>query len=169
MKDLKMLTCCFTGHRPNKLPWKYKENGLRFFIFKIKLINTITKLIKNNNYTHFITGMALGTDLICAEIVLKLKKHFKNITLECAIPCLNQTTKWLPNSIERYNNVISLADKITYVTKKNYFDGCMQLRNKYMIDNSDIVLAVYNGNKGGTKQTIDYAKLKNKKVIIINP
>lgn len=169
MKNKKILSCCFTGHRPNKLPWKDNEKCFSFFVFNIKLTITLLKLIWNNNCRYFTSGMALGIDLICAEKILKLKKFIKNITLECAIPCLNQTAKWLPHNIDRYNKILSLADKITYTSNKNYFNGCMQLRNKYMIDNNDIVFAIYNGSNGGTQQTINYAKLKNKNIILIKP
>lgn len=157
MDNRKFYTCCFTGHRPNKLPWGYNEKGIRFFLFKYKLRKTIETAIKNG-YKHFISGMALGSDMLCAEIVLDLKKKHPNLMLECAIPCINQTEKWLIYTIERYNTIISKADKVTYVSNKPYFNGCMQKRNKYMIDSSSLLIAIYNGSSGGTKQTIELAK-----------
>ena len=45
--------------------------------------------------------MALGVDMICAEIVLSLKKKYKNVVLECAIPCLNQEKQWPISAQER--------------------------------------------------------------------
>jgi len=166
MNNRKFYTCCFTGHRPNKLPWGYKEKGIRFLLLKNKLRKTIIKAIKNG-YKYFISGMALGSDMICAEIVLKLKKKHPNIELECAIPCINQTEKWLKDSIDRYNYILSKADNVTYVSNKPYFNGCMQKRNKYMIDNSSLLIAVYNGSSGGTKQTIELAKYSKLKICIL--
>ena len=157
MDNRKFYTCCFTGHRPNKLPWGYKEKGIRFLLFKNKLRKTIIKAIKNG-YKYFISGMALGSDMICAEIVLKLKKKHPNIELECAIPCINQTEKWIIDNINRYNTVLSKADKVTYVSNKPYFNGCMQKRNKYMITSSSLLIAVYNCLSGGTHLTIELAK-----------
>ena len=153
------LKCCFTGPRPNKLPWGYCEAGEIFEQTKNKLQNKIEKAIIKG-YSHFCSGMALGVDTIAAEIVLDMKKKYPHITLECAIPCLNQTQGWLYVSVERYKNILDKADKITYVSKKDYFNGCMQKRNQYMVDNSSLVIAVYGGLGGGTKQTIDYA-IKN--------
>ena len=166
MNNRKFYTCCFTGHRPNKLPWGYKEKGIRFLLLKNKLRKTIIKAIKNG-YKYFISGMALGSYMICAEIVLKLKKKHPNIELECAIPCINQTEKWLKDSIDRYNYILSKADNVTYVSNKPYFNGCMQKRNKYMIDNSSLLIAVYNGSSGGTKQTIELAKYSKLKICIL--
>ena len=151
------MKCCFTGHRPNKLPWGYKEEGIRFFLFWRKLKKTILNAI-NDGYDYFISGMAIGIDMLCAEIVLELKKRHPNIKLECAIPCLNQTAKWNDESKIRYDNILKQADKITYVSDCNYYNGCMAKRNKYMIDNSDMLIAVFNGSAGGTKQTIEMAK-----------
>ena len=45
----------------------------------------------------------------------------------------------------------------------------MQERNKYMIDNSSLVIALYNGKVGGTKQTIEHAKQQGPEVIVIEP
>ena len=160
MKDRKFYTCCFTGHRPKNLPWGYKEKGIKFFVFKNKFKKTIKQSIKAG-YIYFISGMALGIDMLCAEIILKLKTKHPNIKLECAIPCKSQTEKWKTESINRHNKILSLADKITYTSNSNYYNGCMQKRNQYMIDNSNLLIAVFNGSNGGTKQTIEYA-YKNK-------
>lgn len=168
MEEKKLYTCCFTGHRPNKLPWGYREKGIKFFAFKRNLKKIIKSAIKNG-YKYFISGMALGSDIICAEIVLDLKEKFPNIELECAIPCQNQTEKWVSDYLIRYNNILSKADKITYVSHLNYFKGCMIKRNMYMLNNSSLLIAVYNGSFGGTKQTIDKAKEKQINIKIIKP
>lgn len=163
----KFYTCCFSGNRPNKLPWKNKRISIRYIICKRKLKNAIKKAI-NAGYTNFISGMALGIDTICAEIIIKLKKRFK-IKLECAIPCLNQNKYWSKTDIDKYNYILSKADIITYTSKKNYYKGCMYKRNKYMIDNSSLLIAVSNNKVGGTKKTIDYAKVQKRKIFIIKP
>ena len=162
-----MKTVCITGHRPAKLPWGYKTNGTEY----MKYHKTLQKYIKHYiklGYLNFISGMALGVDMDFAEIVLEFKDKNKLITLECAIPCLCQTKMWNKMQIVRYNNIIAHADKITLVND-HYFSYCMLARNKYMVDCSDIVLAVWNGGKkGGTWQTIKYANNKNKKIDIIH-
>jgi len=168
MENKKLYTCCFTGHRPSKLPWRYNERGIKFILYKIRLKQSIKKAIKDG-YKYFITGMAMGSDIICAEIVIKIKKKYPSIKLECAIPCINQTEKWPHKSIMRYNNILTKADKITYVSSLKYFNGCMAKRNIYMINNSSLLIAVYNGSFGGTKQTIDKAKEKQINIKIIKP
>lgn len=85
----------------------------------------------------------------------------------CWTNCKNQTQKWKKESLKKYNIIFQSADKITYVSNSNYYNDCMQKRNKYMVDNSNLIIAVFNGNSGGTKQTIDYAKSKNINIKII--
>ena len=71
---------------------------------KNKLKEEIIKAIKNG-YTTFISGMALGFDMICAEIILQLKKEYPNIKLIGAIPCKHQInfgTKKTNKSIKIY-------------------------------------------------------------------
>lgn len=162
----KSITCCFTGHRPKSLPWGYIEKGKDFQVFKKSLLKEVQSAI-DCGYIYFISGMALGVDMIAAEIILKLKKKHSNIKLECAIPCLNQTSSWQENSIKRYHKILSKADKITTISNTNYFNGCMQKRNEYMLNKSSLLLAVFNGSAGGTKNTVDLAKRKDMNIVII--
>lgn len=104
-----------------------------------------------------------------AETVLDFKAQYGfPILLECAIPCPNQTLKWASTEIDRYNRILGNADKITLVND-HYFSACMLVRNRYMVDHSDTVLAIWNGEEsGGTWQTIKYARSQNKKIDIIH-
>ena len=80
---------CATGHRPDKFDFGYNETDIRCINLKKCLKRELIKLIEHD-YTHFISGMALGFDMWFAEEVLELKKTYPNIILEAAIPCLNQ-------------------------------------------------------------------------------
>lgn len=112
--------------------------------------------------------MALGVDIDFAETVIQFWEHYDlDVKLECAIPCPNQTLKWSPTETARYKEILEKADKVTMVND-HYFRTCMLVRNDYMVDHSDTVLAVWNGEEsGGTWHTIQYAKAKSKQVDII--
>ena len=161
-------SCCFCGHRPNHLPWGYDEKSP---LYK-KARKQIKELIKKSialGYTHFISGMALGVDMMCAEIVLALKKQYPYITLEGAIPCKNQNRFWKEQEVKRYNKILKKLDKVTYTFEGNYFAGCMSIRNNYMIDNSSKLIAVYSPSvkSGGTFTTISRANKLGKYVEIV--
>lgn len=74
--NLNSTTVCFTEHRSQKLPWGYNEEDERCVNMKKRLYLEIKKSILQG-YTKFLCGMALGFDMICAEIVLQLKKDIK--------------------------------------------------------------------------------------------
>ena len=149
---------CFTGHRPEKLnisERKVKE------LLKTAIIDAI-----NDGYITFISGMARGIDIWSAEIVLELKKKFPEIHLICAIPYDGFEKRWDTADQERYNYILERADYIKYVCEY-YSRDCFQIRNVYMVNHSNRVISAYNGAKGGTKNTIDYATRQGKEIINI--
>lgn len=150
-KDLQE-TVCFTGHRRLQMT----EEELRE-----KTRELIWKAIKQG-YTHFVCGGALGFDMIAAEQVCWIKCDWDNeimrpITLELAIPCKDHMAKWPARQIPRLERIKEMADRIVYVSIKEYNRMCMKNRNRYMVLKSALVIAYYEGEPGGTKQTIDFA------------
>jgi uncharacterized phage-like protein YoqJ len=160
--------CAFTGHRPQSLPFGFDESDERCIALKSAMQERIVALIENEGVTHFITGMALGVDTFAAEIVLNLKTKYPHIILESAIPCETQAVKWSVAARERYYSIAAKCDKETMLQRK-YTPDCMEKRNKYMVDNSNYILAVWNGSRGGTGSTVKYAQSKGKLIIIIDP
>lgn len=161
------ISCAFTGHRPERLPWGYDEDDSRCLAFKIDLEKQITQLCQEG-IRHFITGMALGADLYCAEIVLALQETGEDITLECAIPCATQTRGWTEEQQERYDKILSHAHLETMV-QHDYTRGCMMRRNRYMVDRANTLVAVYDGKPvGGTARTIAYAMKQEVNLFILS-
>lgn len=163
---LSKTTCCFTGHRPQNLPWKFNEKDERCIKIKEQLRKEIINAIKNG-YITFISGMALGFDIISAEIVLELKKIYPYIRLIGAIPCKTQDRLWKMSDKQRYRDVLSQLDGIRCIYDNYIGVECMIERNRFMINNSSLVIALYNRKKGGTKNTLDYAKMRNIRIVIL--
>lgn len=161
-------TCCFTGHRPQSLPWGTNEQDPRCVRLKDLLRQEIQRLITENNVTHFISGMAIGTDLLAAESVLELKKQYPQITLESAIPHEEQAARWTESQREQYYEIASRCDTETML-QGAYTADCFRKRNQYMVDHSAYVIAVWNGKPSGTGQTVMLARAKNRDLTIINP
>ena len=147
------LTACCTGHRPKGFPFIYGGSSEKYFAYLHELEKMVLKAINEYGVTHFITGMAEGADLDFAEIVLLLRKKYKTIKLECAIPYDTQICGLDWENYYRYERILKLANEVNYITK-TYQKGCCLKRNRYMVDKSDFVIAVYNGQeKGGTYYT----------------
>ena len=163
-----MFSCCFTGHRPQNLLCGFNESHPICLKIKYQLRRLIIGLIKKKNVTHFISGAALGVDMWAMEIILELKKQYSNITLEAAVPCRSQPNKWNIELKEKYKKLLSKCDKIT-ILQEHYTNNCMIKRNKYMVDKSDFVIAVWNGTwTSGTGSTIKYALYFEKPVYYID-
>lgn len=156
-------SCCFTGHRPQKLPWGYDELDPRCIEFKNKL-SAVIYAVYESGIKHFICGMALGCDMYCAEAVIELKKRFADITLEAAVPYDGQEVKWAESRQKRYRSILMKCDKTTLI-QDAYSPGCMMRRNKYMVDNSNVLIACYNGSSGGTWNTVKYAMERDTEII----
>lgn len=140
--------CCFTGHRPDKIELGEKE-------IKPLLEKAIDKAI-SEGFVTFITGMAMGTDIWAAEIVLDRKKKNKNLHLICALPHPGFENRRNFTEKIRFSKIIKKADLVKEIND-HYFTGCYQVRNEWMVDRSNLVIAVFNGQKSGTKNTVDYA------------
>lgn len=156
--------CCFTGHRPEKL-LKY-EKDISKVEAKIKTLlrSAIAKAIQDG-YITFITGMARGFDLWAADIVLEARERNPEIHLICALPVKDFEIKWDVAEQKHYREILSRADYIKYVSTE-YYVRCFQDRNEYMVNNSAMVIAAYNGAYGGTRNTINYALSNN--VVVVN-
>ncbi len=162
------LTLCFTGHRPQKLPWGKNEQDERCLKMKEELRIEIIKAI-HRGYIYFISGMAIGFDTICAEMILELKAIYPQIKLICALPSRDQDKKWFPHEKKRYKEILKQADCIHYMYDK-WQEGCELERNSYMLNNSSMVIALYNEKLGGgTRFTVNQAKRLGKEIIVIKP
>ena len=157
-EELRLHRCCFTGHRPEKMELGEKE-------IKPLLEKAIDEAIADG-YVTFITGMAMGTDIWAAEIVLERKKTNNDLHLICALPHPNIESRRSLTEKMRFNKITKKADIVKKISG-HYFTGCYQVRNEWMVDRSNLVIAVFNGQKSGTKNTVDYAKRKSVKVINI--
>lgn len=132
-------------------------------------IKAETEKTIQRGYDLFVSGMAIGVDIWAAEAVLELKETYPHIRLEAAIPCLHQERTWPESSQQRYRSIISQADIVHYVSREAYQPYLMIQRDKYMVDNSSLLIACYDGSEGGTKHTYDYALKKGIDIIRIDP
>jgi uncharacterized phage-like protein YoqJ len=144
---------CGTGHRPDKLTvyGLIAHSDLQFQI----LVATARHALLERRPTRVISGMALGWDLALAVAALDL-----GILLTCAIPFEGQEMKWRksPQMVTLYHDILRRADRVVLVCPPSYAAEKLIKRNVYMVDNSDEVIALYNGEKfGGTYHCLNYA------------
>ncbi len=161
---MRKTSCAFTGHRPSRLPWGYDETAKGCVRLKAALATQIAALV-DSGITDFLSGMAQGIDQICAELVLAQRE--KNPALK--LPCMGQDAKWPDSARKRYRSIIQRADSRFYVSRE-YHEGCMLERDRFLVERADCLLAVYDGKqRGGTAMTVRYAKKLGREIIVLNP
>jgi uncharacterized phage-like protein YoqJ len=150
-------TVAFTGHR---------RMNTDITLLKEELTQIIRQQY-NNGYRAFITGGAVGFDLLAAEIVLELQQEFSDMQLLIAVPYAGHHIYFRNESMQRYTNI---ADKATtnIILSSYYYDGCFLRRNDYMLANCTLLIAYYDNSKhsdSGTGYTVRRAKANNIPII----
>lgn len=157
-RELRQHRCCFTGHRPEKLEQP-----------ETVIVEVLEKEIRTaiaDGFQTFISGMARGVDLWAAEIVLAFRDEGAAVRLICASPYYGFENRWSWNWKERYRRVMEWADLVRFICPA-YSRDCFQRRNKWMVDHSARVIAVYSGGSGGTRNTVEYAQMHSVPVVVL--
>ena len=144
--------CCFTGHRPEKLNMPETE--------VIAWLQSEIRKAIDDGFVTFISGMARGVDIWAAEMVLRLRDEGMPIHLICASPFEGFEKSWSDDWKQRYNVILRKADIVKFICPR-YSRACFQIRNEWMVDRSSKVIAIYNGELGGTRNTVQYAKAQD--------
>lgn len=136
-----------TGHKPQRL--KGQEKKISQWIH-----DEVRKLSLKEPITAAYTGMAWGVDQLFAIQCLLL-----NIPIYCVFPYYRENFTYRETyALDKAFNYIFLQDKYS---KDSYYK-----RDCWMVDNCDVLIAVWDGiPQGETYQTIEYAKQKNKPII----
>lgn len=149
----------YTGHRPDKLGGHKLPNPTY-----IKVCQAIDAKLRELKPEKVISGMAQGVDSWGAFIAHKL-----GIPFIAAVPFVNQESKWPQPSQKTYHQLLKLASEVVIVSEGGYAPEKMQIRNEWMIDRADMVLACWDGSDGGTRNAVMYAEKVGKPVIRISP
>ena len=141
------VACAFTGHR--HLPPEITK----------PLIKKVILPLIQNGVTDFYNGMAIGFDLLAAEAVLSLKKKFPYLRLIACIPCYGQEKSFSAEDKKRYVRILKQADEQVLLSEF-YYRGCMQVRDQYMVNAADVLVAYCEKTTGGAAFTVKYCQKK---------
>jgi uncharacterized phage-like protein YoqJ len=155
-----MMIVAGTGHRPADMICGYD----RYHPFKLEKLKQIENYLTKNKerIDTVISGVAQGYDQWLAWVALKV-----GIPLWAFVPFKGQESRWTPESQDQYHKILSKADRIHYVSEPGYAGWKMHVRNKAMLDECDMLLALYNPEKkfGGTYSTVKKALEMGKPII----
>ena len=162
----------FTGHRPKDIFNSYDPYEPRNKAFLMQLRALIEKNIVEHGVDTFITGMALGVDMWAARIVLALKQKYPHIKLIAAIPCKEQDSRWIGESKREYADILAKCDEQHLLFDGTFEQnkGCMNQRNRWMVNKAGRVIAVWTGKEnGGTWDCVKYAREQDRNITYLNP
>lgn len=137
----------FTGHRDIPMS-EYDALTKRLFLL-------IDRLYREGITTYYCGG-ALGFDTVAAVTVLNMKLQYPDLKLIIAVPCPEQSRSWSESDRVLYESILRRADEVVTVSP-SYIRGCMQIRNRYMVDRADTLIAYVKRDTGGSAYTKRYA------------
>lgn len=146
-----MKTCAITGHR--ELPANFNKNAL---------YEEIEELVRKG-CDCFLCGMAEGFDLIALDCLSSLRLKYAFSVVAC-IPFVGQDARFSPENKKAYNTLLGVCDKKIYLSQ-NYYTGCFLARNRYMVENCDLLFAYCKKQTGGAHYTVNYAISKGVPVV----
>lgn len=143
----KSSTVCFSGHRD--IP-----EAERFLLQK--KIQEAVHSAYENGYRIFICGGARGFDTLAALEVIRFRKTHGDLKLVIAVPCFSQADRWPEEERSIYQSILLQADEKN-ILSDFYYSGCMQNRNRFMVDSSSLCICYMTRFEGGTWFTVRYA------------
>ena len=136
--------CAVTGHRV--LGAEFSRDRLRAAL----------RSLAEGGVRIFFCGMAQGFGLACADEILSLRSGLPLRLIAC-VPCAVQADRYPRAAREQYDRILAACDDRVLLHDR-YCHGCMFERNRYMVDRADVLLAYFQGRRGGTGYTVNYAK-----------
>jgi uncharacterized phage-like protein YoqJ len=148
-----------TGHRPDKI------GGYDYYApQRVWIREQMRKALVDLQADRTISGMALGVDQDFAQVSIELA-----IPFIAALPFIGQESRWPKSSQDYYEWLLERADEVVVISPGEYAAYKMQVRNKWLVDNSDALVSVWDGSPGGTANCMTYAKDINALVYPIDP
>lgn len=152
-----------TGHRPDKLGFEWDGRG--------RVSDAIRKALDEVHrdsppITGFISGMALGFDMILAEWALD-----KGYPVAAAVPFEGQEKRWPLKSQERYYRILTNPLVSKHVTNDRPdhppATWMFRARNEWMVQHCNALIACWDGSKGGTAHCIEVAQRVKRPIVYL--
>ncbi len=149
-----MSICMLSGHR--RLP---PDGGaLR------KRLDARIDALCQRGVTEFLSGGALGFDLLAAEAVLEARRRYPQVSLTMVLPCRNQPDRYPQGQKLRYAGILTRAQRVDCLSEF-YYDGCMLMRNRAMAERADLCLCYLAASRGGTAHAVAIAAARGLPII----
>lgn len=143
---MNIFTVSFFGHRQI-------ENALDV---ERKLEAKISELIKTKQYVEFLVGREGEFDILAASVVKRVKKQmdYGNCSLVLVLPYMKAEFRDNEKDFLDYYDDVEICEQ----SAKAHYKSAMQIRNRAMVDRSDLVICCIQHKSGGAYKTVKYAE-----------
>lgn len=125
----------------------------------------ISDLTCRKEYIEFLVGRDGEFDKMAAAAVVRAKKqyNYSNIFLILVLPYSRAEFTNNEQAFLEYYDEVEICEKLASA----YFKAAIQIRNRAMVDRSDMVISCIQHQSGGAYKTIKYAEKIGKTIINI--
>lgn len=150
---MNLYTVSFFGHRQID----------NVFVIEQHLETIIRELLITKEYVEFRIGRDGEFDQLVASTVRRCKRVIRddNSALVLVLP---YTTAEYQNNEQSFHEYYDEID-ICAASAQRHFKSAHQIRNRSMVDRSDLVIFCVKHNSGGAYQTMQYAKKENANIV----
>ena len=129
------------------------------------LAQIIKKLIVNKEFVEFLVGRNGDFDILTASVIKQMIKKYAyhNASLTLVLPYMRAEFRDNEQSFLNYYDTVEICSE----SEKAHFKSAIQIRNKSMVDRSDVVICYVEHQQGGAYTTMQYAYKQKKKVLNI--
>ena len=153
---LEIYTVSFFGHRKMESPFRLEE----------QLARVIRGLVKSKDYVEFLVGRNGEFDQLVSSLIRLVKRAEggEKCSHTLVLPYESAELRENRAAFDRYYDNIELFPG----TDTAHFKAAIQMRNREMVDRSDLVAFYLEHDSGGAYQTYRYAKKQGKNVLLLS-
>ena len=128
-----------------------------------RLYDIVLHLLESKEYVEFLVGRNGEFDQLVSSTVRRVKRNYRddNSALMLVLPYLTAEYENNHQSFHEYYDEIEICQDAA----GGHYKAAIQVRNREMVDRSDLVVCCIEHNSGGAFQTVQYAKKKNKEIV----
>ncbi len=146
-------TVCFFGHR--------RIDG--FLTVEQTIEEVIEKILTHHEYLEFLVGRDGEFDQIVTSAILRYRKRIDtaNCSLVWVMPYIKADYVHNQESYDNYYDSVEICEQ----SSKEHQKSSIQVRNRAMIDRSDLCVFYVKEKSGGAYQTMRYAVKRGATII----
>ena len=120
---------------------------------------------ETKQYIEFLVGREGEFDILAASVVKRVKKQmdYGNCSLIWVLPYMKAEFRDNEKEFLEYFDDVEICEQ----SAKAHFKSAMQIRNRVMVDKSDLIICCIQHKSGGAYKTVQYAQKQGQTIINI--